>query len=288
VVPHANDSAITFPNLDSKLQSTKLITTTVLYVDMRRSTQLSLQHRKPVVARLYSAFVRAMTRSARYFGGQVRGIIGDRVMVLFNESGCFTSAVDTAFLMNSVGKFVINKYFTHNEVSLGIGLDHGTILATKTGLRSKGQDQHNYRSLVWLGRPANIASKLTDAANKPAETNVLTIMKVLYRTANGGLVSRNEWPHEFVKKFYHSALNGNMLCSESGFHSFTTEDQMFTVKEATPPILMTEAVYKGFKSARPSDNAVVQGWIKEHQVSVPGFSGSVFGCDVHFNAFSAA
>ncbi|MCG6537776.1 MAG: hypothetical protein L7F78_24435, partial [Syntrophales bacterium LBB04] len=94
-VPHSTDSAITFPNLDEKYQGTKLIETTVLYVDMRRSTALSLKHRRSTVARLYSAFVRAMTRCAGIFGGEVRGIIGDRVMILFDSPNCFANAIDT-------------------------------------------------------------------------------------------------------------------------------------------------------------------------------------------------
>ena len=37
-IPHSSDGSITFPNLDQKFQGTKLLETTVLYVDMRRST----------------------------------------------------------------------------------------------------------------------------------------------------------------------------------------------------------------------------------------------------------
>ena len=63
-VPHSSDPAITFPNLDSLTQSVKLLETAVLYVDMRRSTELNLKHRKKTVAKLYSSFVRSMTRCA--------------------------------------------------------------------------------------------------------------------------------------------------------------------------------------------------------------------------------
>jgi class 3 adenylate cyclase len=139
--------------------------TTVLYVDMRRSTQLSLQHRQKTVAKLYLAFVRAMTRCATHFGGEVRGIIGDRVMVLFEPRNCFQSAIDTAKLMNSVCKYVINSQFQHNDIRFGIGIAYARMLATKTGIRRHGIAQQSYRSLVWLGRPANIASKLTDNTN---------------------------------------------------------------------------------------------------------------------------
>jgi len=41
---------------------------------MRRSTALSLKHHSHTVAKLYSAFVRAVTRCAKVFDGEVRGI----------------------------------------------------------------------------------------------------------------------------------------------------------------------------------------------------------------------
>ena len=68
----------------------KLLETTVLYIDMRRSTELSFKHQKHTVAKLYSAFVRAMTRCASIFGGEVRGIVGDR-LVLFEPENCFAN-----------------------------------------------------------------------------------------------------------------------------------------------------------------------------------------------------
>ena len=196
-VPHFDDGAITFPNLDHKEQGTKVLETTVLYVDMRRSTALTMKHRSHTVAKLYSAFVRAMTRCAGIYGGEIRGIIGDRVLMLFDPAKCFTNAIDTAILINSVCQYVLNKHFKHNEVSFGIGIDFGTMLATKTGIRRHGSAQQSYRALVWLGRPANIASKLTDNANKSEEVMEFEKVNVAYNSFFG-LTYVEEWPSEFV------------------------------------------------------------------------------------------
>jgi class 3 adenylate cyclase len=179
-VPHASDPAITFPDVTAKSQGAKLIETSVLYIDIRRSTELNFSHKPKTVAKLYTAFVRAMTRVARHYDGHVRGIIGDRVMVIFDRANCYTNAVNCAIAMNTVSSQIINKYFKANEVSCGIGIDAGKMLATKTGVRRHGVEQSNYRSLVWLGRPANIASKLTDLANKPAETAQVKVASVAY------------------------------------------------------------------------------------------------------------
>ncbi len=151
-------------------QSSKLIETCVLYIDIRRSTELNLTHRKATVAKLYSVFARSMTRAARFYGGHVRGIIGDRVMVVFDKENCFKNAVYTSILMNSIANYVINRHFKKNEVQCGIGIDYGRMLVSKVGIIRRGEELHSYRGLVWLGRPANVASKLTDRANKKAET----------------------------------------------------------------------------------------------------------------------
>jgi len=285
-VPHSGDPAITFPNLDASSQGVKVIETTVLYVDMRRSTQLSLRHHPHTVAKLYSAFVRAMTRCSNVFNGEVRGIIGDRVMMLFDSADCYTNAADTAYLINSICKYVISKHFTHDEVSFGIGIDHGRMLATKTGIRRHGHEQQNYRSLVWLGRPANVASKLTDNANKPDESTDLVKLKVAYLSGLGSLRYEEEWPHIFAQKFTHNPARGLMIHSDPNFHSFTTFTVRSTTDTATPPILMSKRVYDGLKAARPLGLEIQNKWLDKVTRKIPDVPNEVYGGDVIFQAFN--
>jgi adenylate cyclase len=286
VVPHSSDGAITFPNLDSKTQACKLIDTCVLYIDIRRSTELSITHKPETVAKLYSAFVRAMTKCARHYGGHVRGIIGDRVMVIFDCDDAFRKAVDCAILMNSAAQFVINKHFIRNEVKCGIGIDAGKMLVTKTGFRRRGIEQHNYKNLVWLGRPANVASKLTDIANKPSEGIECSMVRVAYQSAfSADWNWVNVWPSQFASDVQHSLLGG-MTHSNPNYQSHFMTTQYVETRAATKPILMTEPVYRGLKSAHPNVDYVKAGWFKKVVVEVPGYSGAVYGGDVTFNAFS--
>jgi adenylate cyclase len=285
-VPHSDDAAITFPNLDSKSQSVKVIETAVLYVDMRRSTQLSLKHHSHTVTKLYSAFVRAMTRCAKAFGGEVRGIIGDRVMMLFDSPDCYANAVDTAVLINSVCQFILNKHFTHGEVSFGIGIDYGRMLATKTGLRRHGSAQQSYRSLVWLGRPANIASKLTDQANKPEEASNIVKVRVAYSYPGRiGLSYEDDWPHSFVAKFTHDPTRGLMFHSNPAFHSYTVVNERVISAAATPPILMSKRVLDGYRQARPTAEEIQGNWYKPINRMIADVPDLVFGGDVIFIAF---
>src|SRR5215217_6677628 len=78
-VPGIEDPEITYPNLDAREQKCKLLESCILHVDIRDSTVIGEQHRRETLVRLYSAFVRAMSRSAEFYGGRVRNIIGDRV-----------------------------------------------------------------------------------------------------------------------------------------------------------------------------------------------------------------
>lgn len=287
-VPHSSDGAITFPNLDAKTQGVKVVKTTVLYVDMRRSTQLSLKHHPHTVAKLYSAFVRAITRCAKQFGGEVRGIIGDRVMILFDQKDCFTNAVYTSISIHSACKYVINAHFKHGEVTFGIGIDYGRMLATKTGVRRHGSAQQSYRSLVWLGRPANVASKLTDNANKPQETFEVTWVRAAFNsTLLGSLRYERIAPHDFVKQFGPRNAGGVIPHNNPLFHSFTTETETVVLKKATPPILMSKRVYDGFKAACCTAPELAKGWIKLVPHNFPDVPDQVYGADIFYTAFKS-
>ena len=287
-VPHSDDAAITFPNLDEWKQSCKLIDTCILYIDIRRSTELNLSHRPATVAKLYSSFVRAMTKAARQFDGHVRGIIGDRVMVLFDTENAFTNALNCAFLMNSVSKYVINKHFKAKEVSCGIGVDCGKMLVTKTGIRKNGQQRQNYKNLVWLGRPANVASKLTDLANKQSERVQVDTVRVALKIPGGGefdwrWVEYKSW--DFIKHIDSAPLTQAIQFDDPNFRSLFTSYDFVETKAATPPILMSRAVFAGFKAENPDHEGLKEGWFEEVKVDVPGFNDKVYGCDVIFETF---
>ncbi|GJE43558.1 adenylate/guanylate cyclase domain-containing protein [Methylobacterium soli] len=290
-VPHSSNPAVTFPNLDAKRQGTKLIDTCVLYIDIRRSTQLNLTHKPKTVSKLYSAFVRAMTRCARYHKGHVRGIIGDRVMVIFDRKNAFVNAVECAISMNSVSQYIINRHFTRGEVECGIGIDTGKMLATKTGVRRHGTEQSAYRNLVWLGRPANVASKLTDLANKPEETFNIPMVHAAYRPGllSIGLDSNWSWrevfPADFVRQLSVDGTTKQLRHANPLFEHMFIQEQTFTRNPKTAPILMTEAVWIGYKAAAPSSAVVTKPMFHPVMLIVPAYKGRVYAGDVHYPAF---
>jgi adenylate cyclase len=161
------------------------------------------------------------------------------------------------------------------------------MLATKTGVRRHGSAQQSYSSLVWLGRPANVASKLTDNANKPEEAQELTKLRVGYDYLRDGTLPlyQDEWPHDFVQKFTYDQARGAMVAPN--FHSFTVVKERVVITPATPPILMSKRVYDGFRAARPLAPEVQSGWFTKVNRIISDVPDEVFGGDVIYYAFIA-
>jgi len=287
-VPKPDDPRITFPNTDYEKQSCKLIETCVLYIDIRKSTELNLSHRQATVAKLYSAFGRSMTRAAKYYGGHVRGIVGDRVMVVFDKIDCFEHAVNTSVLMNSVAKYVLDKKFDKNEINCGIGIDYGKMLVTKVGIVRRGEESSNYKGLVWLGRPANVASKLTDLANKPEQTKWEECVHVGRYYPNIGEWSwGNESYANFVGDLENIPLSNRLQHKDGYFRSHFKTGRNVLEAARTPPILMTKEVFAGFKKACPDDNIIQKNWIQKKSLRTAEYGGEVYGGDVTFTAFKS-
>lgn len=280
-VPGLDESEITYPNFSTGRQKCKLIETCVLYIDIRQSTQLNLTHRRETMAKLYSAFVRSMARSSEVFGGKVRNVIGDRLMVLFDRGNCFFNAIQTAVLLNSVAKHVLNKEFPHDEIACGIGIDYGKMLVAKTGLVKHGVENAPYKSLVWLGRPANVASKLTDAASKVL-TTAPYVAEARYFSLFNKVLWFNRTLEQFVDDLQQPVLSTMIQHKSPDFRAFYKWPK---ARAVIPPILFTETVLNGLRKTAPYQEALRKGWWAEQPVNVAGYQGKIYGGDVVFTAF---
>ena len=281
-VPNFDDSEITYDNLDEETKKCKRLESCVLYIDMRDSTKISAEKRPVTLAKLYSSFVKSMIASARYYGGHVRNIIGDRVMVVFDKEDCFKKAVDTAILMNSVSKHILNKQIRDIDFKCGIGIDYGKMLIAKAGAIRRGAETEFYRSLVWLGKPANVASKLTDIANK----STVSYIPGIYQGNHYKYINNWMWLYKTYDEFIDDlevTYSRNLRHKDEHFCSFfkTTLGPYTT---STSPILMTQSVYEGLKKSHPMDKGIQEGWWTKQSVSVKGYDGTIFGGDVIFTA----
>ena len=266
-------------------QKCKIIETCVLYIDIRKSTDLNLSHRRGTMAKLYSSFVRAMARAGGYYSGKVRNIIGDRLMVLFNVENCFSNAINTAILMNSVCQHILDKEFSHNAVKCGIGIDYGKMLVTKAGIIKNGTENTSNKSLVWLGRPANVASKLTDVANKTT-----TVSRNLVREGYYFPNLENKWFwinrefEEFIDMLQPTFSNVIRHGGECFSSFFRTNDISISTN---PPILITKDVFNGIQRENPLHQVIRENYLTvQPHIKVSGYNDEIYGGDPCYEIFA--
>lgn len=173
-VPSLNESSLTFGTGGEK--KAKIIETCVLFVDIRDSVKLTLKHTAEEMGKIYTSLTNAVLRAADNHNGIVRNIIGDRVMLVFPSLDCITNSINCAITINHAAK-EINKVFTSIDFKCGIGIDYGELKVIKVGIPKRNDERDENRGFVWVGKPANIASRLTDAANKTLTNEVYKVTK---------------------------------------------------------------------------------------------------------------
>lgn len=296
-VPQRNDAQLTF---ESGIQKKgKVIKTCVLYVDIRNSVGLTEKHHNVTMGKIYTAFTKAVLKVARHHNGHIRNIIGDRVMIVFPVKDCFTNAVDCAISINHIAQYIINNQFKNVDFKCGIGIDYGDLRTIKVGIQRNGNENAENKGLVWVGYPANIASRLTDSANKTIKETYFEVKRnpLNYLSIFGGLSftpfsnpvpdnqplysNKVETVEMSAEEFANSITSyrvGELGMSGGNFISFAKKERVYDY----PPILMTEAVYNGFKSNNLTRNDIVKNYWKEKAHQIKNYKGKLFGGNVHW------
>jgi len=280
----------------------KRISTCVLFVDIRNSVALTERHQTITMGRIYTAFTKAVLKIAAQHDGHIRNIIGDRVMIVFPSANCFTNAVDCAISINYIVKNIINKKFRDVDFKCGIGIDYGELRVIKVGIQRRGSEHAENKGLVWVGYPANIASRLTDKANKlfeepyfevvrnplnPSAIRPLIDLSIFGMRSNYDpkapiylkTVETVEMTTEEFANNISSISEGRLFMLGGNFISFSKKTKSFSYS----PILMTEVVYKGFKRHNPRRASILENLWTEQKHTIQNVSGKIFGGDVTWN-----
>jgi class 3 adenylate cyclase len=134
---------------------------TVLYADLSGSTSLVDNHGWMFAAEIYKTYLHCAAKLVLSEGGSITSYDGDRIMGVFIGDQQSTSAVRCALKINYAVKEIVNPALTTQypnktyDVSQVVGVDTSPIRAARTGVRG-GND------IVWVGRAANYAAKLTE------------------------------------------------------------------------------------------------------------------------------
>lgn len=280
-IPGVDDKGLTYEYGDTKKGVT--VNTCVLFVDIRNSVELVKKHSLETMGKIYTSFTKCVLKAAREYGGLVRNIIGDRVMIVFEPKDCCTTAVNCAVSINHIAG-CINKMFPQVNFKCGIGIDYGEINIIKVGLPVKGQENDDNKGLVWVGTPANIASRLTDSANKIIEENSVDIQgsKFEYNLLLS-LLPQSQYHHEVLSpEDFLSRLTLDIQTRKFEIKPFDTINVLNknTTKTQYEPILMTEPVYKTFAKDNPYRNSVLKKMWKLLGDEIPDVSVPVYGGNV--------
>ena len=133
---------------------------TILYTDLDESTPLVENYKDSFAAENYKTFLQCATKIIRSEGGHVRSFDGDRVMGIFIGDSKNTSAVRCGLKINYAVKNIIQpklkKQYPNTKYVMQYvtGIDTSKVMVAKAGIR-------NSNDLVWIGRAANHAAKLS-------------------------------------------------------------------------------------------------------------------------------
>jgi class 3 adenylate cyclase len=134
---------------------------TILYADLTGSTKLVDAEDWMFAAEIYKAYLHCAATIVRAEGGAIVSYDGDRIMGVFIGKTQATPAARAGLKVNYAVQKIINpalaaqypnRPFTVSQV---VGIDTSPIRAARTGVRGDND-------LVWVGRAANYAAKLTE------------------------------------------------------------------------------------------------------------------------------
>lgn len=136
---------------------------TVLYADLDDSTRLVDTMPRYFAAEIFKCYLACAARIIRSEGGEITSYDGDRIMAVFVGNSKNSSAARTALKINYAVKNIVNpaikKQYPKSNYSVKhvVGIDTSKLFVARTGIRGAND-------LVWVGRAANYAAKLSTRA----------------------------------------------------------------------------------------------------------------------------
>jgi len=133
---------------------------TILYADMSGSTALVDQNTASFAAEVYKTYLASAARIIKDASGSITAYDGDRIMAVFVGKSKNTTAAKTALkiswaVTNIVNPAIQAQYGVNTyQMQHCIGIDTSPIMVSRIGVR-------NDKDLVWVGRAANYAAKLS-------------------------------------------------------------------------------------------------------------------------------
>jgi class 3 adenylate cyclase len=177
-----------------------------LFVDIRKSSELTDFHKNRVLAKLYRTYI---SEVAAIMNGNPNcaeiDVVGDCVSGVLDTKTRLDvdRAFSTAFSISSIIDIMNYKFRKNNmtEITVGIGLAYGRALMIKGGYKGSGINE-----VTWMGDVVNEASKLAKYGNREDGDKEIMVSSTIYNylsNENKALLTLNS-----RRNCYH----GNVIC----------------------------------------------------------------------------
>src|SRR4030095_66158 len=169
---------------------------TALFVDIRESSGLTEKHTRPVLAKIYRAFISEVTAimNGNTDCSQI-SIEGDCVWGMFDtpHKEKLDSVFNTALKISSIVDILNCKLKSHKiePISIGIGISYGRALMIKAGFNGSG-----INDVVWMGDVVNEAARLCDCGGKTENDLQIMVSEIIYNSLNEDNKELLEWNRE--------------------------------------------------------------------------------------------
>jgi class 3 adenylate cyclase len=155
------------------------IEATMLYSDLVDSTELTMKNTFKFSAEVYKCFLSCSSRIIKNWDGFIRSFDGDRVMGVFignqKNSNAVWAALEISWAVFDIMIPEIKRFYkgTHDSFNIShcTGIDTSNLFIIRGGVR-------NDNDLVWIGRAANVAAKLSSIR----DWNTTYITEAVYNT----------------------------------------------------------------------------------------------------------
>ncbi|HEX03759.1 MAG TPA: adenylate/guanylate cyclase domain-containing protein [Bacteroidetes bacterium] len=136
---------------------------TVLYADLDGSTYMVDNNEPWFSAEVYKSYLWCCAKIIKDNDGVITAYDGDRIMAVYIGDRRNSNAAQTALKINYAVQKIINpsikeQYSNSYEVKQVVGIDTSNLFVTRTGVRGDND-------LVWVGRAANYAAKMTSLSS---------------------------------------------------------------------------------------------------------------------------
>jgi len=138
---------------------------TVLYADLDGSTKMVDNYKWAFSAEVYETYLRCAAEVIRNESGVITAYDGDRIMAVFTGDSKNTNAVRCALKINyavcEIIRPALQAQYPSTDFTLKhvVGIDSSQLRTARIGVRGDND-------LVWIGRAANYAAKLTTLSEK--------------------------------------------------------------------------------------------------------------------------